>query len=92
MSRKRLFTLSLFLPLLALSGMAYAGSTVTDRNYWPSEVQAQTQHGAAQRDAELGRARAQASGAPVLYPSAKATGQQQCRYQGGPKSSMACSR
>jgi hypothetical protein len=93
MSRKRLFTLSLFLPLMALSGTAYAGSTITDRNYWPSEVQSQTQRGVATRDAEYGLARAQASGAPVFYPSAETTGrQQQCRYRGGPKSSMACSR
>ena len=93
MSRKRLYTLSLLLPLMALSGAAYAGSTIADRNYWPSEVQAQTQRGVATRDAESARARAQATGAPVFYPSAEATGhQQQCRYQGGPKSSMACSR
>ncbi len=38
MSTKHLFTISLLLPLVAISATAYAGSTITDKNYWPSEA------------------------------------------------------
>ena len=91
MSNRRLFTLSLVLPVTAMAGTAYAGSTITDRNYWPAEIHAQAQRGAVTRDAELSKARAMAVGAPAVYPSAATTGrQQQCRYQGGPKSTATC--
>lgn len=29
---------SLLLPLVAVSATAYAGSTISDKNYWPSEA------------------------------------------------------
>jgi hypothetical protein len=98
MFKQRLFALSLLLPLTALSGAAYAGQTIADRNYWPSDVRAQTvqtqaQRGLMARDARFERANAMASGAPVFHPSAAAVGRHQdCRYQGGPKSSATCSR
>jgi hypothetical protein len=38
MSRKILLAISLLLPLVAMSGMANAGSTITDKSYWPSET------------------------------------------------------
>jgi hypothetical protein len=38
MSTKPLFTISLLLPLVAISATAYAGSTITDKSYWPSET------------------------------------------------------
>jgi hypothetical protein len=37
MSSKSLLTISLLLPLVAMSGIARAGSTITDKSYWPSE-------------------------------------------------------
>lgn len=87
MSRKYLFTLSLVLPLMAaMSSAAQAGQRITDLSFWPNEVRAQTQTG-------LAAYNALASGAPVVRPAANATvRQQQCRYQGGPKSPMTCSR
>lgn len=38
MSRKILLAISLLLPLVAMSGIANAGSTITDKSYWPSET------------------------------------------------------
>ncbi|MEW6449109.1 MAG: hypothetical protein AB1490_00535 [Pseudomonadota bacterium] len=87
MSRKHLFTVSLVLPLMAAaSGAVQAGQRITDLIFWPNEVRAQTQIGLAAHNAL-------ASGAPVVRPSANTTvRQQQCRYQGGPKSPMTCTR
>jgi hypothetical protein len=36
MLTKRYLTISLLLPLLAISATAHAGSTITDKSYWPS--------------------------------------------------------
>ena len=41
MFTKRLLTISLLLPLVAISATARAGSTITDKSYWPSEVRQQ---------------------------------------------------
>ena len=37
MLRKHLLKLSLALPLVAISATAYAGSTTSDKSYWPNE-------------------------------------------------------
>ena len=44
MSTKHLFTISLLLPLVAISATAYAGSTITDKSYWPSEARKNAQY------------------------------------------------
>lgn len=38
MFSKNLLTISLLLPLAAISTTAYAGVTISDRRYWPSEA------------------------------------------------------
>ena len=38
MLKKHLLKISLLLPLMAISATAYAGSTITDKSYWPSEA------------------------------------------------------
>jgi hypothetical protein len=38
MLTKRLPTISLLLPLVAVSATAYAGETITSKSYWPSEA------------------------------------------------------
>ena len=43
MSTKHLLTLSLMLPLVAISATAHAGSTITDKSYWPSEARQSAQ-------------------------------------------------
>jgi hypothetical protein len=37
MSKKHLLKISLLLPLMAISATANAGSTITDKSYWPNE-------------------------------------------------------
>ncbi len=38
MLTKRLLSISLLLPLMAVSAAAHAGSTITDRSYWPNKA------------------------------------------------------
>jgi alcohol dehydrogenase class IV len=46
MLTKHLLKISLLLPLVAMSATAYAGSTITDKSYWPNEAR-QTTYGIA---------------------------------------------
>lgn len=38
MQTKHLLTLSLLMPLMAVSATAQAGATISDKRYWPSEA------------------------------------------------------
>src|SRR5207253_248895 len=38
MLKKSLLTLSLLLPLTAMSAASFAGTTISDKRYWPDEV------------------------------------------------------
>jgi hypothetical protein len=84
MSTKHLHTISLLLPLLAISATAHAGSTITDKSYWPNEARqsAQMRTVGSQRDFNSAFAydRPTLQVAPAANEGA-ATG----RYQGGPK-------
>jgi len=42
MQTKHLLTMSLLMPLMAVSATAQAGSTISDRNYRPSEARQST--------------------------------------------------
>ena len=87
MSTKHLLTISLLLPLVAISATAHAGSTITDKSYWPNEARqsAQTRTGGLQGD--LNSALAYDQAAPRLQPATVTnTGGSAGRYQGGPKS------
>jgi hypothetical protein len=87
MLTKRLLTISLLLPLVAISATAYAGSTISDKSYWPNEARrsAQTTTAGSQRDSnsvfayEPAALRLQPAASPNVDGSA-------WRYQGGPKS------
>lgn len=84
---KKLLTISLLLPLMAASASAYAGSTITDKSYWPNEarqsVQATT--GNSQRDPNSAFAYDRTS--PRLQPTTNPNDEVSARrYQGGPKS------
>lgn len=37
MLKKNLLTISLLMPLVAISATAHAGSTISDKSYWPRE-------------------------------------------------------
>ncbi len=88
MLTKRLLTISLLLPLVAISATAHAGSTITDKSYWPSAARpavhsvTSTVHGAP-RDAF-----AASMTAPPQAPARVDYGANAWRYHGGPKSSQ----
>ena len=87
MSKKTLLTVSMLLPLMAASASAYAGSTITDKNYWPSEVRQSVQSRTALPQSNVNSAyaydRAPVSVQPVTNPNDAGSA---WRYQGGPKS------
>jgi hypothetical protein len=86
MLTKRFLTISLLLPLVAISAAAHAGSTITDKSYWPSAARPtlHSEIGAVQggpRDAL-----ASSSMTAPRQPAAVAVeGANTWRYHGGPK-------
>jgi hypothetical protein len=87
MLKKSLLTISFLLPLAAVSATAYAGSTITDRSYWPSEARqsAQTRTVGSQND--LNSAFASYPAATRLQPATSPNEAGSAwHYQGGPKS------
>lgn len=87
MLTNKLLTISLLLPLMAASASAYAGSTITDKNYWPNEARqsAQARTSSSQRD--LNSAFAYDRAPSRLQPATNSSnGGSAWRYQGGPKS------
>jgi hypothetical protein len=72
---------------VAISATAHAGSTITDKSYWPSEARQNPQNRAVglQRDVTSAFAydRAASRLQPAMYPN---EGGSFPRYQGGPKS------
>lgn len=84
MSTKHLFAISLMLPLVAIPATAYAGSTITDKSYWPSEARRSAQYRTVGSPSDIfayepARSRLQ----PAMTPSGAGSA---WRYQGGPKS------
>ena len=81
MFTKSLLAIAVF---AALSATAHAGSTISDRSYWPNEARQSTQSNASQQgpasafafDREL----------PAQPAASSAVGASGWRYQGGPKS------
>jgi hypothetical protein len=83
MSTKHLLTISLLLPFVAVSATAQAGSTITDKSYWPNEArQSAPIRAASQTDPYSAFAYDRA--APRMAP-ATVGGGPGFRYQGGPK-------
>ncbi len=84
---KKLLTISLLLPLMAASASAFAGSTITDKSYWPNEARqsAQARTGSSQGDPNSAfaydRIPSRLQPAPNVNDGGSAW-----RYQGGPKS------
>jgi hypothetical protein len=72
---------------VAISATAHAGSTITDKSYWPSEARQNTPNRivGSQRDlnSALAYDRAASPSQPVANPN---DGGSAWRYQGGPKS------
>jgi hypothetical protein len=74
MTTKRFILAASMMMLVAMSGQAYAGATISDTRYWPSEATSAHQN-AVQRGEN-------ASGSVTTPQSIDATEQS---YQGGPK-------
>jgi len=86
MLTKYLLTISLLLPLVAMSATAYAGSTISDKSYWPSEARKGAQYRTVGSPSGVNSAFAYYPAVPRLQPSANTyDGGSAWRYQGGPK-------
>jgi hypothetical protein len=85
MPNKHLLTISLLLPLVAISATAQAGSTISDKSYWPSEARQTAAVGNGSR-ADVNSAFAYDRTTSTLQPTTGASGvYSQWRYEGGPK-------
>ena len=86
MLKKRLLTISFLLRLMVISTAAHAGSTITDKSYWPNEATQTAQSSSVSSQSDFNSAFGY--GAPVssLQPAATASdGGSTWRYEGGPK-------
>lgn len=81
MRTKHLLTISLLLPLVAISATAQAGSTITDKSYWPSEARQSVSNAASYGGAYSAFAYDRRGSSPA----ATVAGAPTSRYQGGPK-------
>ena len=89
MLAKHLFTISLLLPLVAMSATAHAGSTITDKSYWPSEARQSAQIGTVGSPGNVYSAFAHDGPVSSFQPAANANDDGSAwRYQGGPKSQV----
>ena len=87
MLTKHLLKISLLLPLVAISATAQAGSTITDKSYWPSEARQSAQDRTVGAQADLNSAFAYDRAPSRLQPSTTGNdGGSAWHYQGGPKS------
>jgi hypothetical protein len=84
MQTKHLLTLSFSMSLMAISATAQAGSTISDRSYWPSEARQSTAVGADQQrgvNSAFAYDRTTSTQQPIIT-----NGEGWSRpYQGGPK-------
>src|SRR5256885_6135471 len=74
MSTKHLRTISLLLPLVAISATAHAGSTITDKSYWPSEARQSAQIGTVGSQRDVNSAFAYDRSVSPLQPATNANG------------------
>ncbi|MGO4716078.1 hypothetical protein [Bradyrhizobium sp. 2TAF24] len=84
---KKLLTISLLLPLIAASASAFAGSTITDKSYWPNEARQRAQGWAGSSQGDPNSAFAYDRIPSRLQPTTNPNdGGTAWRYHGGPKS------
>jgi hypothetical protein len=81
MSKKHLLTISLLLPLVAISATAYAGETITSKSYWPNEARRTAQVSAGSQTDIYAYDRSMSPSQPAGPVSRRPAFQ----YQGGPK-------
>jgi len=85
MSTKHLLTISLLLPFVAISAAAQAGSTITDKSYWPSEARQSAQNRTGSSQSDLNSAFAYDRAVSRLQPTTNTSAGSARRYHGGPK-------
>jgi hypothetical protein len=87
MLTKHLLKISLLLPLVAMSATAHAGSTITDKSYWPSAARRSAQISTVGSQRDLNSAFAYERSGTRLQPATSLNEAGSAwRYQGGPKS------
>ena len=87
MLKKHLLTISLLLPLVAISATAHAGSTISDKSYWPNEARRSAQISVVGSQRDLNAAFAYDQPVSRLQPATNPNERGSAwRYQGGPKS------
>lgn len=84
MLNKHLRTISLLLPLVAISATAQAGSTISDKSYWPIEARQRAPLRVGSQ-ADVNSAFAYDRTTSRLEPTTTYGGGSAPRYQGGPK-------
>jgi hypothetical protein len=93
MIREHVLTIWTLLALVALSGAAHAGQRITDKNYWLNEIGPSSQSTTRRTEPDWYRAYGMQRGAaPAQIVPEGSSGRYGCRYQGGPKFPMTCSR
>ncbi|WP_315837936.1 hypothetical protein [Bradyrhizobium prioriisuperbiae] len=85
MLKKSLLTMSLLLPLAAISATAQAGSTITDKSYWPNEARPIAYDAVPQVDPNSAFASTVTAPRSTAVPRTDEVGNGP-RYHGGPKS------
>jgi hypothetical protein len=86
MLKKSLLTISILLRLMAVSTAAHAGSTITDKSYWPDSARQSAENLSAGSHSDLNSALAYDGPLSSLQPATNANdGGSAWRYQGGPK-------
>ncbi len=87
MLKRHLLTLSLLLPLVAMSATVQAGETITSKSYWPSEARQSAQTRIVSPQGDLNSAFAYDRAGSSLQPAAGPNEAGSAwHYRGGPKS------
>jgi hypothetical protein len=86
MLTKHLLTISLLLPLVAISATARAGSTISDKSYWPNEARQSAQSITVGSPGDLNSAFAYDRTSRLQPAMIPYEGGSAWQYHGGPKS------
>jgi hypothetical protein len=87
MFKKRLLATSALLSLLAMTSVAQAGPTISDKRHWPNEARSTGAYPDARTDWRKARAQAIKTTPRAAEPQVD-SGQSSPRYLGGPKTGL----
>ena len=87
MFKRPILAISFLLRLMAISTAAHAGSTITDKSYWPGEARQATENVTGSSQSDFNSAFAYDGLLPGSQLATNATAAASAwRYEGGPKS------